>query len=58
MRMVEQRVEIDEIEEIADVMSLSRQEDTESTAYIFGRSGFQYECEDFIYGNGQESKVC
>lgn len=56
MRMVEQRVEIDEIEEIADVMSLSRQKDTESTAYIFGSSGFQYECEDLFMA--MDKKVC
>lgn len=40
------------------MMSLSRQEDAGSSAYIFGMSGFQYECGDFTSGNGKESEVC
>lgn len=39
------------------MMSLRRQENTGSSAYMFGMSGFQYEYGDFIYGNGQESRV-
>lgn len=39
-------------------MSPSRREDTGSSAYIFGMSGFQFECGDIIYGNEQESRIC
>lgn len=40
------------------MMSPSRREDMGSSTYIFGTSGFQYECADIIYGNGQESRIC
>lgn len=40
------------------MMSLSRREDTGSSAYIFGMSDFQFECRDIIYGHGQESRIC